>query len=91
MIDISLLKQYNEAYRAGKPEISDAEYDAMVAQLRDEDPDNEFFKHSVIEAAKEERMETLPVPMFSLEKVKSIDEVLGWCEKYREDGLLVFL
>lgn len=90
MIDINLLKQYNEAYRAGKPEISDAEYDAMVAQLRDEDPDNEFFKHSVIEAAKEERMEMLPVPMFSLEKVKSIDELLGWCEKYREDDLLVF-
>jgi NAD-dependent DNA ligase len=85
MIDIGLLKQYNEAYRAGKPEISDAEYDAMVAQLRDEDPDNEFFKHSVIEEAKEERMETLPVPMFSLEKVKSIDELISWIKNFCHD------
>ncbi len=78
MIDVSLLKQYNEAYRAGNPEISDVEYDALVAQLRDEDPENEFFKHSIIEEAKEERMETLPVPMFSLEKVKSVSELIAW-------------
>lgn len=84
MIDISLLKKYNEAYREGNPEISDAEYDALVAQLKKEDPDNEFFKNGIVEKPTGERMEKLPVPMFSLEKVKSVNELISWIKSVRD-------
>ncbi len=72
------IRAYNQCYREGNPIISDAEYDALVEELKVIDPDNDFFKKSIIEENKGERMEKLPLPMFSLNKVKSIDELIGW-------------
>lgn len=35
------IKRHNELYRKGTPEISDAEYDAEIEQLRKLDPDSD--------------------------------------------------
>ena len=38
------IKRHNELYRKGTPEISDAEYDAEIEQLRKLDPDSDWFQ-----------------------------------------------
>lgn len=57
----------NKAYREGNPQISDVDYDHMVETLRVNSPEDEFFKKGIVEEATD-RMEPLPVPMYSLEK-----------------------
>ena len=66
------IKRYNEAYRVGSPEISDSEYDRLVDELRNLDPNNEWF--SAVEPAPvlTGRKRKLPIPMKSLNKVKSL-------------------
>ncbi len=57
----------NEAYRAGKPVMSDQQYDATLDELRRTDPDNKFL-HTV-EPEKSDRPKVkLPAPMLSTEK-----------------------
>lgn len=77
------LVRLNTLYRKGQPEATDAEYDAMVDELRSLAPDDIFFESGVVEQATE-RMEKLPAPMFSLEKVKTIKEVRKWLLKMWE-------
>lgn len=74
------IKECNNAYRAGIPIVSDRRYDEMVDQLRKLDPDNEWFKTIEPAAVENNRKRQLPVPMKSLNKVKSIDELRAWCE-----------
>ena len=52
----------NKAYREGNPQVSDIEYDHMVETLRENSPEDEFFKKGIVEEATD-RMEELPVPM----------------------------
>lgn len=73
------LIKLNDAYRAGEPQVSDNEYDALVEQLREASPNDEFFASGVVEEA-DERMEELPLPMYSLEKVKTIKGLRKWLQ-----------
>jgi len=41
---VKSLKKYNEAYRSGKPLVSDHEYDSLFEKLRQLDPDNSFLQ-----------------------------------------------
>jgi len=41
---VKSLKKYNEAYRSGKPLVSDHEYDSLVEKLKELDPDNPFLQ-----------------------------------------------
>lgn len=75
----------NNLYRAGTPEVSDEEYDIIVENFFIEFPDDELFKSGVIEQATD-RMEDLPVPMYSLEKVKEIKEIRAWLTKMKNSG-----
>lgn len=72
------IKRLNALYRAGIPEVSDAEYDALVEQWRKESPNDPWF--SSIEPAPigNGRKRKLPIPMKSLNKVKSLAEVKQW-------------
>lgn len=79
------LIRLNNLYRAGLPEVSDARYDALVEELRKISPNDEFFKSGVVEQATD-RMEDLPVPMYSLEKVKEIKEIRAWLTKMKNSG-----
>lgn len=79
------LKELNKAYREGNPQVSDSEYDSMEESLRKLSPDDEFFKKGVVEEATD-RMEKLPMPMFSLEKVKVVKDLRKWLEKMAVSG-----
>lgn len=72
------LHKYNKAYRLGKPLITDQEYDSLVAQLKEADPDNEWFSHVEPAPVSNKRRRRLPIPMKSLNKVKTFDEILQW-------------
>lgn len=74
------IKQHNEAYRRGNPTISDSEYDKLVEQLKELDPTNEWF--TTIEPApiSPSRKCKLPIPMKSLNKVKSLSELQQWAK-----------
>lgn len=69
----------NQKYREGTPIMSDKEYDLLIDQLKKEYPDSEILTKPIIEENKKgDRMEKLPYPMFSLEKVKTISEIRRW-------------
>lgn len=68
---VQLIKEYNDAYRRGEPLISDEEYDLLVEELKTKDPQNKLLKKAIIEEIESsDRMERLPIPMYSLEKFK---------------------
>lgn len=75
----------NSLYRQGKPEVSDVEYDSLVEQLRAISPDDDFFRSGVAEKATD-RMQKLPLPMFSLEKIKTFKEFLTWVDRMAMNG-----
>ena len=79
------LFRLNDLYRKGTPEVSDTEYDALVEYLRKQNPEDEFFTKGVVEKPTE-RMEPLPLPMYSLEKVKTYKELKKWLKKMFEAG-----
>lgn len=79
------LYRLNDLYRKGTPEVSDLEYDALVEQLRKQNPQDEFFAKGVVEKAND-RMEPLPLPMYSLEKVKTFAELKKWLKKMHDAG-----
>lgn len=81
---ISRIRHYNQAYRSGCPEISDAEYDQLVDCLKHIDPNNEWFQHIEPAIIPNNRKRALPIPMKSLNKVKSISELKKW---YQSLGL----
>ena len=85
------IKEHNAAYRAGKPIISDFEYDAEVEMLRGLAPDHEWFKHIEPVNVSASRKVSLPIPMKSLNKVKSVAELLAWYKQFaiNEDELVV--
>lgn len=69
----------NQKYREGAPIMNDKEYDLLIDQLKKEYPDSEILTKPIIEENKKgDRMEKLPYPMFSLEKVKTISEIRRW-------------
>lgn len=69
----------NRLYREGNPVMSDKEYDSMKESLEKYFPDSDILKKSIVEeSVKGDRMEKLPFPMFSLEKVKTVDEIVRW-------------
>ena len=72
------IKLHNEAYRKGKPLVTDAQYDQEVAELKALDPDNEWFKHIEPVPTNLTRKVKLPIPMKSLNKVKSLQEIKQW-------------
>lgn len=72
------IKENNAAYRAGHPTISDVEYDKLVNELKTLDPDNEWLKNIEPAAVNKGRKVKLPIPMKSLNKVKSVAEISQW-------------
>ena len=76
------IRKYNKAYREGHTLISDAEYDLLIETLKKEDPENSIFTKGIIEDAPKDRMEKLPLPMFSLEKMKTIKDLLSFMKRF---------
>lgn len=74
----SKISAANQAYRIGNPIMSDSEYDQLVDELRLLDPDNEILNQIGLSVADESRKRKLPIPMASMNKVKTLDEIKDW-------------
>ena len=80
------LKKYNEAYRNGKPLVTDAKYDELIEKLKKLDPFHEFL-HSVEPEKFEVRKEIKhPVPMLSLEKAYTKESLEKFIARVKKAG-----
>ena len=70
--------RHQELYDAGTPEISDSDYDAMVAELRKIDPANPALQHLGAPTSGKRKV-THAWPMLSLAKCYEMGEVIDWC------------
>lgn len=75
---VEKIKEHNNAYRAGIALVSDQEYDREVEELRQLDPYNEWFQQIEPGYVGQGRKVKLPIPMKSLNKAKSIQELHHW-------------
>lgn len=75
---LETIKLHNKKYRLGCPLVSDSVYDKEVEMLRQLDPDNDWFKSPEPAIVKPSRKSKLPVPMKSLNKVKSMLDLMSW-------------
>lgn len=76
----SQLKEYNKLYREGKPAISDSDYDRKVEELRSLCPEHEWFRQAEPAPVNAARKQKLPIPMKSLNKVKTVEELFQWAK-----------
>jgi DNA ligase (NAD+) len=81
------LKKANEAYRSGKPFISDELYDLLYENLKERDPENKFITEIIdigdVSISIEREKKELPYTLFSLDKIKADEHQLDiWKEKY---------
>jgi len=65
---VESLERHNKAYRAGRPEITDAQYDALVEQLRMTEPDHPFLHTVEPEVLEGKNRVRHDIPMLSTEK-----------------------
>lgn len=75
----------NTAYREGRPEVTDWEYDEFIERLKTQQPNSELLKKAIIEKTKESRKITLPFSMMSLEKEKMFENVITWANKIKKE------
>jgi DNA ligase (NAD+) len=69
----------NEAYRLGKPVISDSKYDQLVEELQMLSPGDDLLTKVGHTVADESRKSKLPIDMASMNKIKSMDDIIDWC------------
>lgn len=74
------LQEANQVYRMGSPIMPDREYDNLEHQLMQLDPNNDWFKRGLNDDTPRSRKVQLPFPMMSLDKVKSVEELLAWVD-----------
>lgn len=68
----------NESYRIGEPIMSDGEYDILIEELAEMSPDDELLSKVGHEILDEGRKTRLPIPMASMNKIKSLEEIKDW-------------
>lgn len=87
------IKAYADAYYSGEELISDAEYDALLKQLRKENPDSEFLKGEILgdELKGISKKYKLPITMGSLSKCNTDEEMIEWWNKHPHDDLVAEL
>jgi DNA ligase (NAD+) len=78
------IKHYADAYYSGKEEISDAEYDELIAELRAENPESELLDTVTGE---EEQIEGFPkishnLVTGTLRKCRNVEEFSEWFSKH---------
>ena len=69
----------NEAYRLGKPIISDTKYDQLVEELSMLSPDDDLLTRVGHTPQDETRKSKLPIEMASMNKIKSMEDIDDWC------------
>ena len=68
----------NEAYRIGEPIMSDSEYDILIEELSEMSPNDELLSKVGHEILDDSRKTRLPIPMASMNKIKSLEEIKDW-------------
>lgn len=74
----SKIIEANEAYRSGKPIMSDSKYDQLVEELTLLSPNDELLTKVGVSVTDESRKSKLPIDMASMNKIKSIDDIHDW-------------
>lgn len=85
---VSTLTDANNAYRAGVPIMSDVEFDELEQELKQLDPANPWFLRGVNDDVPKTRKVKLPVPMMSLNKVKTVEELVDWAKGFRGEFII---
>jgi len=84
---------HNDLYwNENKPEISDIDYDNLIRELEEVDPNNPIIKK--IHDIRDEGIKKIKhkYPMLSLDKVYEVDDLIKWCQKVsRSDGELFLI
>ena len=83
---VSKLEQYNQAYRLGKPLVSDAEYDGLVEQLRELDPNHPYLQRVEPEKFTGRTEVRHPVPMLSTEKAYTLEQLQRFVERVEKEA-----
>lgn len=76
---VNKIKEANYLYRIGKPIMSDSEYDILIEELKSIDPDNDILNSIGFTVKDDDRKRKVPIPMFSMNKIKSMNDVDDWC------------
>jgi DNA ligase (NAD+) len=76
---VNKVKEANYLYRIGKPIMSDSEYDILIEELKSLDPCNDIFNSIGFTVKDDDRKRNLPIPMFSMNKIKSMQDIDDWC------------
>jgi len=76
---VNKISAANQAYRLGKPVMSDSQYDILVDELKSLDPHNSILTQVGHVVTDESRKRKLPIEMASMNKVKTMDEISDWC------------
>ena len=75
----SLLVRANVLYRQGNPIMPDSSWDQLLSQYKSDFPgDNIEESLRASERTQKDREEKLPIPMYSLDKLKDLDEITTW-------------
>lgn len=75
---VNIIIEANEAYRTGNAIMSDREYDTLLEDLAKLDPTHELLSTIGLEVVDESRKRKLDIPMASMNKIKTMDDILDW-------------
>lgn len=84
----NVLAKANSAYRAGSSIMSDVEFEALEQELKQLDPTHPWFLKGVNDEAPKTRKVKLPVPMMSLNKVKTVEELVDWARGFHGEFVI---
>ena len=83
---VSKLEQFNQAYRLGQSQISDAEYDELVEQLRSLAPNHPYLEKVEPEKFTGRKEVRHPVPMLSTEKAYTLEQLRRFVERVEKEA-----
>lgn len=72
------ISKANLAYREGNPIMSDSEYDLLLEELSMLSPDDDLLNKVGVTPKDESRKAKLPIEMASMNKIKSLDDLMTW-------------
>lgn len=72
------INKANIAYREGSPIMSDSEYDLLLEELSMLSPNDDLINKVGISPKDESRKAKLPIEMASMNKIKSLEDLLNW-------------
>ena len=83
-----LLSNWNSAYRKGEAQVDDETYDSVLESLPKEHP----YRTKIGFEVNDSRKSKLPIPMFSMDKVKNEEDIKKWVKSKKiEEGSQVLI